>query len=237
MRYVSSVVIALALVGCANGYRDFYKDAGADTYQLDLLQAGQIPELVQSRVFDNDIPRYLAKNFEIIGVSSFNGKMHSDKDLIEQAKSVGATVVIYGSQFVTTQMYSSPLVLPNGLGGYNMTSISNQQMRYDQSAVFLAKSRKKIRLGLMTNELTPAQRKSLGSNMGVHVIVVYEESPAYYANIFVGDVVVSIDGVAIASFADFSRSVTSLPLGRTDITLGILRDGKPLNVAISLPAK
>lgn len=237
MRYVFCVVIALALVGCANGYRDFYKDAGADTYQLDLLQAGQLPELVQSRVLNNDMPRYLAKNFQIIGVSSFNGKMHSDKDLIEQAKSVGATVVIYGSQFVTTQLISSPLVLPNGLGGYNMTSISNQQMRYDQSAVFLAKSRKKPRVGLLVDELTPAQRKSLGTNMGVRIALVHDDSPAYYANMFMGDVVVNIDGVVIAGYADFSRIMGSLPVGSTDIKLGVLRDGKSLDVVINLPAK
>ena len=162
MRLVLLSALLLILTGCS-GYSRFYTAQLDDNNlsHLETLKEGQTPIIIKTNDLTREIDRYLTKNFDIIGESSFNGAMESDDNLISQAINVKATHVLQSSSFVTTQGISTPLFMPNGIGGINTTAIYSQQMRYDQAAVFMAKSTRKLRYGFTSRALKNSLTLSL----------------------------------------------------------------------------
>jgi len=59
------------------------------------------------------------------------------------------------------------------------------------------------------------------------------KSAAAKAGVKAGDVIVSLNGRPISSFAAFRADISSQPVG-TKVTLGLLRDGKPVTVDVTL---
>ncbi len=55
-------------------------------------------------------------------------------------------------------------------------------------------------------------------------------SSAAKAGIKAGDVITSLNGKPISSFAALRAEVGSMPIG-SKVTLGLLREGKPVNVS------
>lgn len=235
MRYFLLAFIILTLGGCANPYTKFYKANPTENLaDLELLSSGQTPIISSSSNFDADVKRYFSKNFRLIGTSFFNGKLHAEEDIIQQAIQIRATHVIYGAKFLTTQTVSTPVFTPNGVGGIDTTVFQRQQLRYDQGAIFFAKSKKKLRFGIMSGELTPDLRKTLGSNTGAVVKVVTEDTPAFFANLFSDDLIISLDNTPIESQEQLGRMLDAIPPDREKITLGILRNTIPVEVVLEL---
>lgn len=226
---------AVLLTGCANGYRDFYTANVTENHaELELLKPGQQPVIYESSNFEPDVDKLVSKNFRVIGSSSFNGKMHSKEQLLEQAISVRSTHVIYGSKFVTNQITSTPIFTPNGFGGINSTAVTGQHMRYDQGAVYLAKSKHKLRFGIFLGDLTPELRKALGTNKGARIANVMEDTPAFEANLFKDDVITRIDNKEIINAESLSEFLGAIPLAQDIVTLSILRDGKPMDILLRM---
>jgi S1-C subfamily serine protease len=86
-------------------------------------------------------------------------------------------------------------------------------------------------LGLVAQDLTPelAQAFGLQRQGGAVVAQVTPDSPAEKAGVRSGDVIVSLDGRALASSSDLRNAVGLLRVG-TRINLGVLRNGSPLTV-------
>ena len=59
------------------------------------------------------------------------------------------------------------------------------------------------------------------------------KSSAAKAGIKAGDVVVSLNGKAISSFASFRAEIGTMPVG-SKLKLGLIRDGKPITVDVTL---
>ncbi|AKU91606.1 DegQ family serine endoprotease [Vulgatibacter incomptus] len=91
-------------------------------------------------------------------------------------------------------------------------------------------------LGVATQDLTAELAKglSLGKQHGALVADVVPGSPAEAAGVRPGDVIVSVDGRTIETYAQLSRTVAFLSPG-TRIALGVMREGKQqrLDVTIS----
>ena len=68
---------------------------------------------------------------------------------------------------------------------------------------------------------------------GAFVSQVMPNSSAAKAGIKAGDVITSLNGKAISSFAALRAQVGTMPIG-SKISLGLQRDGKPLTVEIEL---
>jgi serine protease Do len=68
---------------------------------------------------------------------------------------------------------------------------------------------------------------------GAFVSQVMPNSSAAKAGIKAGDVITSLNGKPISSFAALRAEVGSMPIG-SKVTLGLLRDGKPVNVSLEL---
>ncbi|MEM6162230.1 serine endoprotease DegP [Erwinia sp. P6884] len=94
---------------------------------------------------------------------------------------------------------------------------------------------KRGELGIMGTELNSELAKAMkvDAQRGAFVSQVLPKSSAAKAGVKAGDVVVSINGKAISSFAALRAQVGSLPVG-TKMTLGLIRDGKPLTVNVEL---
>jgi S1-C subfamily serine protease len=80
--------------------------------------------------------------------------------------------------------------------------------------------------------LPPSVARSLGRRRGIEVLSVMAGSPAQRAGVGPGDVVVSLDGVAVEEVRDLQRLLDADRIGRRG-TLGVLRDGRVSERAVT----
>ena len=90
-------------------------------------------------------------------------------------------------------------------------------------------------IGVAISEISPQIAKSLGmaEPNGVLIQDVFPGEPADKAGLKAYDVVVGVNGKEIGSTRDFMISVGNLPVG-TKTAVKILRDGKPLEVSVTV---
>ncbi|POP41614.1 serine endoprotease DegP [Superficieibacter electus] len=90
-------------------------------------------------------------------------------------------------------------------------------------------------LGIMGTELNSELAKAMkvDAQRGAFVSQVMPNSAAAKAGIKAGDVITSLNGKPISSFAAMRAQVGTMPIG-SKVTLGLLRDGKPVNVSLEL---
>ncbi|EOY5738874.1 TPA: serine endoprotease DegP [Enterobacter ludwigii] len=94
---------------------------------------------------------------------------------------------------------------------------------------------KRGELGILGTELNSELAKAMkvDAQRGAFVSQVMPHSSAAKAGIKAGDVITSLNGKPISSFAALRAEVGSMPIG-SKVTLGLLRDGKPVNVSLEL---
>lgn len=94
---------------------------------------------------------------------------------------------------------------------------------------------KRGELGIMGTELNSELAKAMkvDAQRGAFISQVMPKSAAEKAGIKAGDVILSMNGKPISSFASFRADIGTLPIG-TKVTLGLLRDGKPVNVDVTI---
>jgi S1-C subfamily serine protease len=80
--------------------------------------------------------------------------------------------------------------------------------------------------------LNDAERQELQSNKGAVVRVVVDGTPAFNADLLVGDVIVAIDGVAVSSVQSLSESL-DVRRGRL-VTFSVVRRGQRIQKAVQL---
>ena len=80
------------------------------------------------------------------------------------------------------------------------------------------------RVGLSTRDLETSDRISLGQNTGAYVSIVYQDSPAFYANLAPGDIITEAYGVTIYDSASLDNIFNSLTSEDT-IELKYVRNG------------
>jgi serine protease Do len=90
-------------------------------------------------------------------------------------------------------------------------------------------------LGIVIQDLTPelAQTFGIEGEKGILVAEVTEDSPAAKAGLRQGDVIVSVDDRATGTRGDF-RNRIALTAPGTKRTLGLLREGKRLDLTVSI---
>ena len=94
---------------------------------------------------------------------------------------------------------------------------------------------KRGELGIMGTELNSELAKAMkvDAQRGAFVSQVMPNSSAAKAGIKAGDVITTLNGKPISSFAALRAEVGSMPVG-SKVSLGLLRDGKPVNVSLEL---
>lgn len=94
---------------------------------------------------------------------------------------------------------------------------------------------KRGELGILGTELNSELAKAMkvDAQRGAFVSQVMPNSSAAKAGIKAGDVITTLNGKPISSFAALRAEVGSMPVG-SKVTLGLLRDGKPVSVNLEL---
>lgn len=116
--------------------------------------------------------------------------------------------------------------------GSKVVPYTTQQRRYDQSAVFLVKSNLKLKFGLFLDDLPPEMRSQLQRNTGAIVQLVAEDSPAFYANILPGDVLIALDGVPIRNMEHAGQLMGATDIAGMSPIISAIRNGKEISFLI-----
>lgn len=202
---------------------------------------------------------YSKRGYAMIGNSSFNsGRAEPEDAAVRQAQQVGADLVLIlnpkytGSVTsnlpfttpTTSTSHSTGMATAYGPGGsvtaygsgttttYGSTTtyVPVTVNRSDYGAVFFVKHR--LGFGIFSRDLSDAERQEYQSNKGAVVRLVIDNTPAFNADILVGDVVTSIDGVAVATSIAFGELLRERS-GKL-IALSIMRKGNRIEKSIQL---
>ncbi|MGD1031401.1 MAG: PDZ domain-containing protein [Opitutaceae bacterium] len=87
-------------------------------------------------------------------------------------------------------------------------------------------------LGISTVDLPPDMRQTLQRNTGVLVRWLVDDSPAFKANILVGDVITQMNGVDVGSTVSFIQMVYAA--AGQEVTLTVLRGGSTREIKVKL---
>lgn len=86
-------------------------------------------------------------------------------------------------------------------------------------------------IGLFLDVVPVSLRAALGRNTGAYVVAVEEKSPAFLANVLIGDVIVAANSREIRTRGELDELLETD--GSQTVTLTILRQGKSLEVVLS----
>jgi serine protease Do len=93
------------------------------------------------------------------------------------------------------------------------------------------------RLGIRYQELTDQLARHFNADEGSLLVShVDAGSPAAEAGLKAGDIIVKVDGKAVSRGQELRDRISRAESG-AQITLGVLRDGKPVDVTVTLPAR
>ncbi len=196
--------------------------------------------------------------YAIVGFSSFSGPSINADKAKKQAKRIKAEIVIYTSSYERTRSGGMPMMMPNnttttmnanvygsgGVGGFGGTAntygttpvvVPFSVDSYHTTAYYFSRVRpEKIGWGLRWNTLTPEQARAVGTNKAMVVYAVVRNSPAFDADIFPGDIILTVGGRDVSS-PERSSQVKADFAGQT-VPIELIRDGQPKTLQIAIPA-
>lgn len=248
--------------GCStNNFAKFYtgnkgEEVIANKHKI-VLPSGP-PVITRGTSVEADEKRMLQDGYLQIGYSSFNAGQVNEKDAIKHGEDIHAAVVVLYSAYTHTNSGAIPLTMPNtqtsttqmsgtsfgpsGMGNYtgtaNTTTYGSRTMmmpynvaRYDYGATYWVKS-KPMRFGVHVDVLTDAQRKQIGTNKGVQVLVVVRDTPAFHADIMNGDIIKQVGAYPVYDLPSFFNALDHSSDQRT--TIQIVRDGQEIKKEVEI---
>lgn len=260
---IAILLCVTLLGGCAsNGYREFYHELPGAQDAL-ANRANPPPEEPKidrlAGRFQDVASQYLRAGYVPIGYSSYNGPSGDEDEALDQGQEVGADIVVLMSpRFTETVRSSIPIVTPTsqttytnsnatvyGSGGSaniygNSTSttygtrttyVPVTTQRFDFEAVYLVKRR--YSFGAQFDALTDEDRIRLQSNKGVRIVQVVNDTPAFEADILVGDIVLAVNDRSVSSPETFREILQNISGQR--LALKIIRNGEPLMKIVQIP--
>ncbi|WP_455819089.1 serine endoprotease DegQ [Pseudomonas cerasi] len=150
---------------------------------------------------------------------------------INRGNSGGALVNLNGELI---GLNTAILASSGGNIGIGFAIPSNMAMGLAQQLIQFGEV-KRGQLGIKGTEMTGEMAKAFNVDVqrGAFVNEVLPQSAAAKAGIKAGDIITSVDGKAIANFAELRVKIGTTPPGQ-DVKIGLLRDGKPLTVTVKL---
>lgn len=231
MKLIFCLISATLLAACVvtqSGYEKFYSPLlDPNTLQeVELLAEGEEPLVIKSTSLDNDISMLMSKKYIPIGRSAFNGVLEDEKNVISQAKRLGAKVVLTNARYTNTESST--------YSGYGDQILTSNYSLHDQTAIYFVKSNQKYRFGIKFRSLTQDDRIRFGRNTGAVVLVVIEGSPAFNANIIGSDLLVSVDGQAVTDPVHAVKLLNAVPEEHQESILRIIRNGVEKDIRVKL---
>ena len=234
----------LFLTACS-GYKEFYKQAqGATPEAVAAIRVAPPPATpIVERAQRGDskmiLDAYAKRGYIMIGSSMFKtGHPESEDSAVRQAQDVGADLVlILNPRYAGTVTYDIPITIltrnpqDSGRALDDITSYAPATIALsDYGAVYFVKQR--FELGVFSRDLNDAERQGLQTNQGAVVRLVVDGSPAFNADLQIGDVVTAVDGVAIANAQAFNELLRE-HRGK-QVALSIARHGQRLEKTVQL---
>jgi hypothetical protein len=241
-----TIGILFTLTGCANNYETYYHGLinGSNLIKNPNYVLADEPTLVMGKDPKQDTISMMENGYTLLGYSSFiapNNGASSERKAIMQGENVHASKILLYSNYADTinkivplysPSYSSGTITDNygnsanyeGSGG-SMSYIPVSVNRNNYLATYWIKVKRMI-LGIYVRDLTDDEHHEINTNKGVSVIAVVKKSPAYFADIFKGDIILRFDGEYVFDKDDFLTKIKDHK-GET-INLDLMRDGKLL---------
>lgn len=191
-----------------------------------------------------------SRGYRLIGQSLFTHTEYSVSYLANQVRQLalekGAEYVLYGGLFREEKVYTEydevrVLVSPKtdtSPAVYNTIFRPRQRVEtyYDYYAyLYVPLTQEEIaatKLGIAFEDLSTAQRMALRRNTGAYVRVVYLNTPAFAANLIMGDIIIRVNGTDIVSSADLQRVLDTIVRGQS-VQVTVLRDGREINLMMT----
>ncbi len=244
-------------------YTEFVDAKTLPSEQYELLKPGEEPRLVKTDDGDRDVKMLEAKGYRPIGQTLFNGVYETNQNAVDRAKKLGAVLVLIGSEYTNTETRSGALVMPNTQTSLNTGSVSAYGMntghvsgtysgttttygstavpysvskqRFDQQAMYFVKLKNidKMRFGVNVSELSPEHRTQIGRNTGALLGIVFEGTPAYYANVMSGDILLAIDAEVVRDAQHALKLIGSYPETNKFALFTVFRNGKEQDIEIT----
>ena len=253
--FICSILLlgAMSFIGCASttSVAKFYTEVQSieSVPEECKLAENEEPKVFYSDDIQSDLYFVRSNYFQVIGYSAWNGPDENgaggedclQDEIVSFCKEKSAKVAIYSKKYTDTRngVYSVPLVNnhyytdSNGyMHSYSTTSFMTNSYfvnRYDYDVYFLVPYEqsyvKTPKIGIEFRNLDSADRIKLQRNTGVFVDVVYENSPAFFANLSRGDVIIEINGTNILNGESYS-SVSSNLSANDFVEIKYIRNGK-----------
>jgi len=208
------------VAACASPYVESYRGMRQTTMaDVDFEPFGGTPRLVQSSGDPKlDVFLQLDDGYAVIGVSGFFGDPQNPDEVLQQARKVGAAVVLIGAKYRNSETTET---------SYIRYSVD----KFERWALYFAPLPQKG-LGILFDRMTERQRREAGSDRGVQVVAIRKASPAARSNIVIGDAILTIDGHEVEGVATLRKAVGGA-LGR-DAAIELVRDGTRIGTTADL---
>jgi hypothetical protein len=256
MRLLFILSTLLLLSACGTGkYGSTYRAYVDPQASPDLiaLQEGQDVNVLRTENLDNDVRRYRENNFVVVGESAFNGTIEGVDFAKNQAEEVGATHVVIAAEYTNTRsyiayhhqsiyrtVYVNRVRVVDGKRIHYTEAVTvhdsvavpyrSSYEEFDQWAVFLAKSNRIHKLGLVMRDLYPDERIEFSRNSGVIIDLVLGNSPAFIADVVSGDTLVAINGEKVNNAMHANSIIDGLSIGGEAIVLSLIKNGEPKDI-------
>lgn len=210
---------------------------------------------------DQVLAAYAKRGYLMIGSSTFtSGRKETDESAIQQGKSVGADIVLilnpsYAGSVTsslpittptTSTTYSNATATAYGVGGPVSVFGSGTTTTFGTSTNYIPVTthrsnfgalyfvKQKFALGAFFRDLNDLERQSLQTNRGAVVRLVVDGSPAFNADLLIGDIFLYIDGLMITN----SESIGQVLNDRkgNNILISIIRNGQKIEKQVRLNA-
>ncbi|NUF50048.1 Do family serine endopeptidase [Gilliamella sp. ESL0250] len=165
-----------------------------------------------------------------LNMNGFENFIQTDAS-INQGNSGGALVNLNGELVGI----NTAIIAPNGGNvGIGFAIPSNMVKSLTSQLIEFGEVKRGV-LGIKGNELTSDIAKAFDVDVqkGAFVSEVIENSAAQAAGIKSGDIIISMDGKPVDSFAELRAKIATTGAGRT-VKLGLIRDGKQMSVEVKL---
>lgn len=225
------ILVLFAVCSCTS-MRDFYEpwyEEGVIPEEC-FLKDGEEPKVYYSSDLDSDIYYLRSNYFMIIGDCTYNGPSDSSlkSEVLSLCRDKGATIGLYGYNYTGTNtgIYSTGRYITS----YNINRYDYQVYLFVPMPDDLLFERSRI--GMFYIDMDSSERLSSKRNVGAYVSVVYEDSPAFYANISRGDVISEVNGVTITSASQLD-SIFNKASYHDVLEITLYRGGLPFTVSIT----
>lgn len=243
------------LNGCLpQPFSEYYKPRITEELKQELISKNEIivldrrqePILIITDDIEDEEQKALSKGYIPIGYSSFTGYFYGFEQAKEHAAQIGALLVIAKVGDKTTKQGEYYVPVETETTSTTQGKINNKKFTattktketttqtvnytrvwYDQFAsYYVLRNIDKIKLGIILANLSQEQKIAAQRNIGVSAYVIIENTPAYFANVLPGDVIIELNGEQVIDVQDFEGKIDKIADSSKNITLKIIRNGQ-----------